>query len=214
MGCLLGKSGRPEPAPKKTRVNEDDQAIAQLKITRDKIRTYQKKLEASITHCKEAVMQCIKQKQKDKAMLTLRKQKYMEKTYDNSLGQLLQIEQLISDVESAQVQKSVYDALKQGNDLLKKFNEQLNLDDVEKLMEDSREAIEYQNQVSEALSQQGITTNEEDLLAELQELDAEEALDVEIPSAPQHEMPEVQAQEEQPKHKHKHKQKTVEVSYA
>lgn len=210
MGCLFGKSEYSDPSPQKSRVNQDDQAIAQLKITKDKIRTYQKKLEASISHCKEAVMQCIKQKHKDKAMLALRKQKYMEKTFDNSLGQLLQIEQLINDVESAQVQKNVYDALKQGNDLLKKFNEQLNIDDVEKLMEDTHEAIEYQNQISEALSQQGITTNEEDLLAELQELDAEEALDVEIPKVPQHEMPEVHSKEEQPKHKHKE----VEVNYA
>lgn len=212
MGCLIGKTGQHSPTPQKTRVNQDDQAIAQLKITRDKIRTYQKKLEASIQHCKNAVLQCIKQKQKDKAMLTLRKQKYMEKTFENSLGQLLQIEQLINDVESAQVQKNVYDALKQGNDLLKKFNEQLNIDDVERLMEDTREAIEYQNQISEALSQQGITDNQEDLLAELDQLDAEEALDVEIPDAPKHALPEAQAEQEKPKHKHKHKQQ--EVNYA
>ena len=39
----------------------------------------------------------------------------------------------------------VVNSLKQGNDALKKMNEILKLEDIEKLMEDSREAAEYQN---------------------------------------------------------------------
>ncbi len=48
-------------------------------------------------------------------------------------------------MEFAQVQVNVVNSLKQGNAALKRMNELLKLDDIEKLMEDSREAIEYQN---------------------------------------------------------------------
>ena len=40
---------------------------------------------------------------------------------------------------------NVVNSLKQGTDALKKMNELLKLEDIEKLMEDSREAIDYQN---------------------------------------------------------------------
>jgi hypothetical protein len=36
-------------------------------------------------------------------------------------------------------------SLKQGTDELKKMNDILKLDDIEKLMDDTREAVEYQN---------------------------------------------------------------------
>ena len=40
---------------------------------------------------------------------------------------------------------NVVNSLRQGTDALKKMNELLKLEDIEKLMEDSREAVEYQN---------------------------------------------------------------------
>ena len=36
-------------------------------------------------------------------------------------------------------------SLRQGTEALKKMNELLKLEDIEKLMDDSREAVEYQN---------------------------------------------------------------------
>ncbi len=40
---------------------------------------------------------------------------------------------------------NVVNSLRQGTDALKKMNDILKLEDIEKLMEDSREAVEYQN---------------------------------------------------------------------
>lgn len=48
------------------------------------------------------------------------------------------------DLEFAQVQVDVVNSLKQGNAALKAMNDLLKYEDVEKLMEDSREAAEYQ----------------------------------------------------------------------
>lgn len=43
------------------------------------------------------------------------------------------------------MQVDVVNSLKQGNEALKKMNEILKLEDIEKLMDDTREAAEYQN---------------------------------------------------------------------
>ena len=92
---------------------------------------------------------------------------------------------MIINIENAQIQKNVYESLKQGNDFLKQMNQQITLDDVDKLMEETAEAIEYQQQIGEALAQQGIKEDDTDLLKQLDELDEAEAIDVEIPSVPQ-----------------------------
>ena len=168
-----------------SRVNKDDKAIAEVKITRDKVKNYLKKLENNISALKDAVKECIKSKQRDKAMLALRKQKFLEKNLETGRGELLNLENLIINIENAQIQKNVYESLKQGNDFLKQMNQQITLDDVDKLMEETAEAIEYQQQIGEALAQQGIKEDDTDLLKQLDELDEAEAIDVEIPSVPQ-----------------------------
>lgn len=185
MGCLIG--GGHQDSPKlKSRVNEDDKAIAELKFTRDKVRTYTKKLETCIGHCREAVKFCIQNKQKDKALLALKKQKYLEKTLDSARGEMLNLDQLISNAENALVQRDIYESLKKGNELLKNINQQLTIDDVDKLMEETADAIEYQQKIGEMLSQQVGVTNDDDLL---QELDTLEVLEVDLPSVPKNVLP-------------------------
>ena len=169
----------------KTRVNKNDKAIAELKLTRDKVKNYLKKLESSIDSCKSAVKECIRSKQKDKAMLALRKQKYLSKNLETGRGELLNLETLILNVENAQIQKNVYEALERGNEFLKSLNQQLTLNDVEKLMEETQDAIEYQQQIGEALAQQGIKEDDNDLLEEFEKLDQAEALEFEVPLVPQ-----------------------------
>ncbi|OMJ79324.1 hypothetical protein SteCoe_20665 [Stentor coeruleus] len=198
MGCLAVKH---EEEPK-TRVNEEDKAIAQIKITRDQVKNYLKKLESNISQLKAAIKECVKNKQKDKALLALRKQKFLEKNLETGRGELLNLEGQIASIENAQIQKNVYEALKQGNEFLKNINKQLTVEDVNKLMEETAEAIEYQQEVGRALAQQGIQEDDTDLLQQLDELDAVEALEVNLPSVPQ--------QEPVKKHKNKHKAKKEE----
>ena len=181
MGCMMPQKHE-DP---KTRVNKNDKAIAELKLTRDKVKNYLKKLESSIDSCKSAVKECIRSKQKDKAMLALRKQKYLSKNLETGRGELLNLETLILNVENAQIQKNVYEALERGNEFLKSLNQQLTLNDVEKLMEETQDAIEYQQQIGEALAQQGIKEDDNDLLEEFEKLDQAEALEFEVPSVPQ-----------------------------
>lgn len=43
------------------------------------------------------------------------------------------------------MQAEVFDALKEGNETLKEINSQISIDDVEKLMDETSEAVAYQN---------------------------------------------------------------------
>src|SRR4051812_19921063 len=51
----------------------------------------------------------------------------------------------MSSIEFASIQTKVFDALKAGNTVLQAINAEVSIDEVEKLMDESAEAIEYQN---------------------------------------------------------------------
>lgn len=209
MGCINPKNTEDTPS----RVNENDRVIAELKLTRDKVKNYLKKLESSISACQSCVKECIRNKQKDKAMLALRKQKYLEKNLENGRGQLLNLEGQILSIENAQIQKNVYEALKEGNEYLKNLNKELTVEDVNKLMEDTAEAIEYQQEVGRILSQQGIQEDDTDLLQQLDELDAAEAIEYDLPSVPVGEVQEKKekkVKKEKKAKKEKHHKEVVE----
>ena len=189
MGSCFGSQKEEPPRSKKAQISEEDKAAAQLMVTRDDIKKYHKRLETAIQHTKEAIKDCLRNKQKPKAVLALRKQKFLEKNLETSQAQLMQLEQMLSNIEQAKVQKTVFEALRQGTDYLQKVNQQLSLDDVEKLMEDTKEAYEYQQQVNEALTKEGVVVDEGELLEQLDQLDAEEALAVDLPEVPKQQLP-------------------------
>lgn len=193
MGCFLGNSQKQDPP---SNVNEQDRAEAEIRVTRDEIKAYLRRIEKNISACKAAIKESLHQKHREKAMLALRKQKYLEKNAATAEAELANIEQAINELDHAKAQMSVFIALKQGNDLLTSFNKQLTLEDVTKLMEDTAEAVQYQQEISAALSRQGISEDDEDLLKQLEELDALEALDVELPSVPLKPLPRVEERHE------------------
>lgn len=203
MGCFTSTSSSNKT--NQNNISNEDKAIAELKITRDKVKRYERKLDSNIGSCKSAVKECIHNKSKEKALLALRKQKYLEKALGNTRNELLNLEQLINDVENAQIQRDIYGALKEGNEFLKNINQQLTIDDVEKLMEETHEAIQYQQEVSEALSRQGFTENQDDLLEELEKLDEAEALEYDLPSVPVNPLPGKLQEKKQKEKKQKEK---------
>lgn len=51
----------------------------------------------------------------------------------------------IDSIEFAQMEQKVFEGLKAGNDVLKAIHSEMTIEDVENLMLDTQEAIEYQN---------------------------------------------------------------------
>lgn len=54
------------------------------------------------------------------------------------------MEQLTHDIEFAQIELQVVEGLKIGSEALKKVNDALNIADIEKIMDDTREGLEKQ----------------------------------------------------------------------
>jgi charged multivesicular body protein 6 len=99
---------------------------------------------------------------KDRAIIALRRRKYQQSLLLKTDGQLAKLEQLVreiyrltascsthypvqvSTIEFSLVEVSVLHGLKQGNEVLKEIHREMSIESVEKLMEETHEAREYQ----------------------------------------------------------------------
>lgn len=84
------------------------------------------------------------------------------------------LERMVQDIEFAQVETKVIDGLKVGNEALKKLHDILSIDEIEKVMDETREGVEKQQEIDALLT--GVLTDEDEseVEAELDRLLASE----------------------------------------
>ncbi|CAH0701111.1 unnamed protein product [Spodoptera exigua] len=191
MGSLFGKHKKPV-----SRVTEQDKAVLQLKQQRDKLKQYQKKIELNLERDRQLAKKLLDEGKRDRAKLLLKKKKYQEKLLQNTDNQLDKLEQLTHDLEFAQIEIQVIDGLRTGNEALKKVNDILNIDEIEKILDETREGIEKQREIDELISGQ-LTEEDEDAV----EAELEAILDVgdQLPDVPTEDLPEIPKEREQEK---------------
>ncbi|KIY70969.1 Snf7-domain-containing protein [Cylindrobasidium torrendii FP15055 ss-10] len=143
------------------KVTAQDKAILDLKLQRDKLKQYQKKIQVVLDREHEIAKQHLAAGQKDRAVIALRRRKYQQSLLVKTDGQLENLEELVSTIEFSLVQVSVMHGLKQGTDVLTEIHKELNTESVEKLLEDTHEAQAYQQEISEMLAGQ-LSNDEED----------------------------------------------------
>ncbi|KAJ7125696.1 Snf7 family [Mycena crocata] len=174
------------------KVTPQDRAILDLKLQRDKLKQYQKKIQVVLEREHAIAKAHLGTGQKDRAVIALRRRKYQQSLLVKTDGQLETLEELVSTIEFSLVEVSVLHGLKQGNEVLKEIHKEMNIETVEKLMDETQEAREYQREIGEILAN-NLTADEEDAVQdELRQLEAEamqaEIRDrVELPSVPTHE---------------------------
>nr|XP_015817628.2 charged multivesicular body protein 6 [Nothobranchius furzeri] len=189
MGNLFGKK-------KQSRVTEQDKAVLQLKQQRDKLRQYQKKINLQLEKERSLAKQLLKDGKKEKALLLLKKKRYQDQLLDKTENQISNLERMVQDLEFAQIERKVIDGLKIGNECLKKMHEVMSIEEVERIMDETQDSIEYQRQIDEMLAG---SLSQEDEDAVLAELDAITQRDVELPEVPSEPLPEVpEAAEKKP----------------
>ncbi|XP_054898552.1 charged multivesicular body protein 6-like isoform X2 [Poeciliopsis prolifica] len=189
MGNLFGKK-------KQSRVTEQDKAVLQLKQQRDKLRQYQKKIHLQLEKERQLAKQLLKDGKKEKALLLLKKKRYQEQLLDKTENQISNLERMVQDLEFAQIERKVIDGLKVGNDCLKKMHEVMSVEEVERILDETQDSIEYQRQIDEMLAG---SLSQEDEDAVLAELEAITQGDVELPEVPSEPLPEApEAAEKKP----------------
>ncbi|CAG2163022.1 unnamed protein product [Oppiella nova] len=211
MGHIFGK---PKPK-KKPEITEEDKAILQLKQQRDSVKKYQKRIKDELDKERQIARQLLKDNKKEKALLLLKKKKYMESILDKTDNQLMNLEKLVTDIEFSRVEATVLEGLQTGNEALKQLHQILSIDKIEEILEETKEGIEKQKEIDDLLLGMNIETDEQSLLQELDQMLAPTVPD--LPEVPQNEPVIVEsAEDEEPKereHKERdHKEKQPKVA--
>ncbi|XP_029293947.1 LOW QUALITY PROTEIN: charged multivesicular body protein 6-like [Cottoperca gobio] len=183
MGNVFGRKSQP------SRVTEQDKAVLQLKQQRDKLKQYQKRITLQLSKERFLAKQLLKDGRKEKALLLLKKKQYQDQLLDKTENQISNLERMVQDIEFMQIELEVIEGLKVGNDCLKSMHEIMSVEDVERIMDETQESIEYQRQIDEMLSGALTQEDEDAVLAELEAITQGE--DVALPEVPTEPIPEV-----------------------
>lgn len=182
MGNIFGRK-------KRSRVTEQDKAVLQLKQQRDKLKQYQKKISLQLEKERELARQLLRDGKKEKAKYLLKKKRYQEQLLDKTENQISNLEQMVQDIEFTQIEMKVIEGLKVGNDCLKKMHEIMSIEEVERIMDETQDAIDYQKQIDEMLAGSLTDEDEDAILAELDAITQEETMLPEVPTEPLPEVP-------------------------
>lgn len=135
-----------------SKVSSKDKAVLDLKLQRDKVKQYQKRLVLVEQKERELAKQSLAAGNRKRALLFLRKEKFQSQLLEKSFAQLASLEELLESIEFAQIQQDIVRGLKHGADTLKAINAEVSIDDVERIMDDSAAGIAYQHEVEQALN--------------------------------------------------------------
>lgn len=185
MGSVFGRTSRP------SRVTEQDKAILQLKQQRDQLKQYQKRITLQLEKEQPLAKQLLRDGRKEKALLLLKKKRYQDQLLDKTENQISNLERMVQDLEFMQIEMKVVEGLKVGNDCLRNMHEIMSVEDVERILDETQESVEYQRKIDEMLA--GALTQEDEVavLAELEAItQGEDVALPEIPSEPLPEFPE------------------------
>jgi charged multivesicular body protein 6 len=171
------------------KITPQDRAILDLKLQRDKLKQYQKKIQGILDREHQIAKANLAAGQEDRALIALRRRKYQQGLLLKTDGQIENLEQLVSTIEFSLIEVSVLHGLKQGNDVLAEIHKEMNTENVEKLLEETHEAQAYQREIDEMLSSRLTMDDEDAVQAELKELQTEalqetEKQHINLPSVP------------------------------
>ncbi|OTA83611.1 hypothetical protein M434DRAFT_400663 [Hypoxylon sp. CO27-5] len=181
-----------------SRVTAQDKAILDLKLQRDKLHQYQRRITVLTDKETAIARQMLAAGDKKRALLALRRKKYQESLLEKTDAQLAQLEQLTRNVEFALIQKDVVFGLQQGTKVLKEIHAEMGgIEHVEKLMGETADAIAYQREISEMLGGRITNQDEDEVEEELAALELEVNGPAPLPNVPNTKLPKAQVVEQQ-----------------
>lgn len=172
--------------PKGPEINEYDRAVLTLKTQRRKLDDQQKLLGQRIETQVLAAKQLLQEQKKERALLMMKKKKMTENQMMQLHTLILSVENTLSTLEMQKQQAKVFAVLNESNEVLKVMQQQVRIEDVQRLMADTAEAKAYQQELDAALSTSLSDAERqaaEEELAQLEDAVLTE-MRIEMPSAP------------------------------
>lgn len=80
------------------------------------------------------------------------------------------IEQLTQTIEYALVEQQIVEKLQLGNQVLKQIHQEMDLEKVERIMDDTADGIAYQKEIEETMTRDFTPEDEEEIMRELDRL--------------------------------------------
>ena len=145
-------------------------------------------------------------KDKKGALFAMKRKKLYEKEMDKIQNVKMTLETQVINLESAAQNAETFKAMHSGTAAMKKIRNDVGLEKVDDMMDDIKEEMEMAQEISEAIAQpvDPLMADEDELLAELEELEAEDvesellkapATQVDLPAVPSNKLPELKNDE-------------------
>jgi len=180
FGRLFGAGGsKPSSQPQSTDLNSSIQKLRQTIQTLDKREEH---LEKKIAECVARAKQKSKNRDKKGALFELKKKKQLENQLQTIQGKKLNLETQIMTLEDAYLNKETFSAMQTSAQAMRSAINDSDMERADELMEDINEAMDQVHEMNDAMSQPlGAVMDEDELeaeLAELEEMEADELLTV------------------------------------
>ncbi|XP_034881717.1 charged multivesicular body protein 6 isoform X1 [Mirounga leonina] len=159
----------------------------QLKQQRDKLKQYQKRVTQQLEREREIARHLLRDGKKERAKLLLKKKRYREQLLDKTENQITSLETMVQSIEFTQIEMKVVEGLQIGNECLKKMHQVMSIEEVERILEETQEAVEYQRQIDDLLAGSFTQEDEDAILEELNAITQEQ---IELPEVPSEPLPE------------------------
>mmetsp|Transcript_2564 Transcript_2564/g.5940 ORF Transcript_2564/g.5940 Transcript_2564/m.5940 type:complete len:250 (-) Transcript_2564:229-978(-) len=157
-------------------------AAADPSVALQQVKNQVSVLEKRIEHLEKRAEQQLKEakrlslaKNRSGAMQALKRKKMHEKEIAKLRNAVANLEQQAFSIENASTTIDIIQGMKAGRAAAQKIQQQVNIEDVEDLKDDIAEQLQTQNEIDDILATQlGDVADDDELMAELEELDAEE----------------------------------------
>ena len=178
MGKLCEKSHSPL-------INQEEKALLDCKMTRDKIKTYIKRLERNANLKKEKAKDALRAKNKDRAKYNLKLSKMYQEQIKTADAQLTMLEEQIANIEQATTQRDAMKVLEKGNEVLKNLQSECNIEKWEKISDDMQDIKDQQDEINQFFRDRNMNDVDDDVEEEMNKLMESEKNDIEneLPSA-------------------------------
>merc|ERR1719480_220690 len=160
------------------RKQDPNAAINKVRETVSKLEKRENKLNRDIEQCEKRAKAFVQKKQKKKALMELKKKKVLEQNLERIMGKKLNLETQIMTLEEAIMNAEVVSGMKVGANALQQQQQKVDIDEVDDLRDQMQEQQDMMHDINDVLAEPVVDLDDDDLLAELNELEELEADDM------------------------------------